>query len=133
MKYILTAITVLIFSHGQSQINWQKTTHWRLYRITEKALFSVSVDSLNLFKSYPLRLDSIVDFLDSVNPLPVDVEPLWMGGQVATCVYDGKMRKILISDYAGYFYDQSSGTFFQLSAKKKDDWMDYIKSCLLSL
>jgi hypothetical protein len=133
MKYILTAITVFIFSHGQSQINWQKTTNWRIYRITGKVLFSVSIDSLNVFKSYPLQLDSIVDFLDSVNPLPVDVKPVWMGGQVATYIYNGKMRKILISDYAGYFYDQTSGTYFQLSAKKKDDWIGYINSCLLSL
>jgi len=133
MKRILTAILVLAIGCGQGQVNWQQASNWRLYRITGNAIFSISVDSLRGMKSYPLRTDSMAGLLDSVHQLAADVKPAWMGGTVATCTCDGKTRKIIISDYAGFFYDQSSGTYFQLSLQKKDDWMDYINSCVLKL
>jgi hypothetical protein len=133
MKHILTAILVLVIGCGQSQVNWQQASNWRLYRVTGNAIFSISVDSLSRLKSYPLRTDSMAGLLDSVGQLPADVKPAWMGGKVATCICNGKTRKILISDYAGYFYDQLSGTYFQLSPQKKDEWMDYINSCVLRL
>jgi len=132
MKNILLAFVVLAFTHNQSPINWKQTSHWRLYKING-VQFSISADSLSLFKNYQLQSDSIVTFLHGVEAIPADARPVWMGGFVATCLYDGKIRKILISSYGGFFYDQTSGTFFQLPAQMKDDWLQYINSCLSAL
>lgn len=133
MKNVLLAFTVLAFCHSQSPINWQQTSHWRLYKIKGAVQFSISADSLDLFKNYQLRSDSMVYFLRSADPLPADARPTWMGGAVATCQYDGKIRKVLISSYGGFFYDQMSDTFFQLPAQKKDEWLGYINNCLSAL
>jgi hypothetical protein len=133
MKNILLAFMVLAFTHSQSPINWQQTSHWRLYKIKDSVQFSISADNLSLFKNYQLRSDSMVHFLHGIEPLPAEGSPVWMGGAVATCLYDGKIRKILISSYGGFFYDQSSDTFFQLPAQMKDNWLEYINSCLSAL
>jgi hypothetical protein len=130
MKNILLAFAILAFTHSQSLINWQQASHWRLYKIKDSVQFSISADSLSLFKDYQLRTDSMVNFLHGIEPLPAEECPVWMGGAVATCLYEGKIRKILISSYGGFFSDQASGTFFQLAGQMKDDWLDYINSCL---
>jgi hypothetical protein len=133
MKSILIALTLLALTHSQEPIIWQKTSNWKLYKINDSVMFSISADSLNLFKNYQLQSDSIINFLDGVVTLPKVQGAAWMGGVVASCVYAGKVRKILISDYGGFFYDQESGNFFQLPAQVKDDWMRYINSCLSTL
>lgn len=133
MKNILLAFAFLAYTDSQSPINWQQTSHWRLYKIKGSVQFSISADSLNLLKNYQLRSDSMVYFLHSADLMPANMRPTWMGGAVATCLYDGKMRKILISLYGGFFYDQASGTFFQLPTQMKDDWLQYINGCLSSL
>jgi hypothetical protein len=130
MKIVLLAFTVLSFTHSQSPINWQQTSHWRLYNIKDAVQFSISADSLSFFKNYQLQSDSMANFLHGIEPLHIEESPVWMGGVVATCLYDGKIRKILISSYGGFFYDQVSGTFFQLPLQKKEDWLNYINSCL---
>jgi hypothetical protein len=133
MKNILLAFAILAFTRSQRPINWQQTSHWRLYKIKDAIQFSISADSLYLFKNYQLGLDSMTNFLHGVIPLPADEGPAWMGGAVATCLYDGKIRKILISSYGGFFYDQASGTFFQLPAQVTDGWLSYINSCLSTM
>jgi hypothetical protein len=133
MKNFLLGFAVLAFYHNQSPINWQQTSHWRLYKIKGSQQFSISADSLSLFKNYQLRSDSMVYFLHAADPKPADARPTWMGGAVATCLYDGKIRKILISSYGGFFYDQTSDTFFQLPGQMKDEWMGYINGCLSAL
>jgi hypothetical protein len=133
MKNILLAFSILAFTHNQSPINWQQTSHWRLYKIKDAIQFSISADSLNLFKNYQLWSDSMVNFLHGIVPLPAEESPAWMGGAVATCLYGGKIRKILISSYGGFFYDQTSGIFFQLPGQMKDEWMEYINGCLSAL
>src|SRR5580692_2230189 len=107
MKNILLGLAVLIFYRIQSPVNWPQTSHWRLYKIRGSVQFSISADSLNLLKNYQLRSDSMVYFLHSADPFPSTTRPTWMGGAVATCLYDGKIRKILISSYGGFFYDQT--------------------------
>src|ERR1700749_38523 len=124
MKFFLFGITILIFYHYQGQINWEKTNHWRLYKIKESVQFSISADSLFLFKNYQLQADSMVYFLRSADSIPANARPVWMGGAIATCLYNGKIRKILISSYGGFFYDQSSDKFFQLSDQVRDKWLE---------
>ena len=133
MKNILLAFAFLAFTRSHSPINWQQTSHWRLYKIKDSVQFSILADSLSLFKNYQLQSDSMVNFLHGVLPLPADEGPAWMGGAVATCLYDGKIRKILISSYGGFFYDQASGTFYQLPVQVKDRWLSYINSCLSTM
>ena len=133
MKNILLAFAFLAFTRSRSSINWQQTSHWRLYNIKEAVQFSISADSLSGLKNYQLQSDSVMNFLHGIESLPVEENPVWMGGAVATCLYDGKIRKILISSYGGFFYDQASGTFFQLPTQMKDAWLQYINSCLSTL
>jgi len=133
MKNFLLGFAIFAFYHVKSQVNWQQSTQWRLYKIQESVQFSISADSLSLFKNYQMRSDSMLYFLRSVDPMPADARPVWMGGFAATCLYEGKIRKILISAYGGFFYDQASNKFFQLPGQEKDEWMQYINGCLSTL
>jgi len=133
MKIIMVVLMLLNLFPSQEPINWQKTSHWQLYKINDRVMFSISTDSLKLFKNYQLQPDSIMNFLNGIIQLPKIQGVAWMGGVLASCVYDGKVRKILISDYGGFFYDQASGNCFQLPTQVKDDWMVYINNCLSTL
>ena len=91
------------------------------------------VDSLVFLRSRALAGDSVRQFLDSAEALPSGVRPAWMGGFLVTCVFHGEVRKIEVSSYGGFFYDQGSKTYFQLPGEKKDEWFTYLNGCLSAI
>jgi hypothetical protein len=133
MKWILLSLAFLCFYCANGQVVWKNGTNWRLYKIQGPEIFSIPIDTLTRIKSYTLSTDSMRDFLYSLDTVPSEVQPTWMGEFLVTCVLNGQIRKIEVSVYGGFFYDQTAKRYFQLPANKKNDWLSYITTCYSSI
>jgi hypothetical protein len=116
-----------------AQIEWSKASHWKIYKIPESIIFKVRLDSLSQLNSRPLFQDSVVSYMGTSRLLPDSINPVWMGGWVATYEYSGQVHKIQISAYGGFFYDQSSGRYYEIPIGLRDEWMTYVNQLLSSM
>jgi hypothetical protein len=133
VKILVTVIfTVRAYTDAQGQVLWMKAQNWKIYNGGDSS-FAISIDSLKGEKYHQLNADSMRYFLDSVTLLPNNIQPGWMGVYLTTCVIEGEIRKVLISYYAGFFYDEKSRRYYQIPASKKDDWRNYLDACLISI
>src|SRR4051812_28272779 len=117
MKNIVLFLLTLGFALAVNaqEIDWKSAKNWRLYNIRESAAFDYRLDTLKNFKSIPLDLDTMTGFLSEVAQWPKDKYSLWSGLYVATCeLPKGDIRKIEISVYGGFFYDDRTKTYYQL-------------------
>ena len=57
----------------------------------------------------------------------------WMGGYIATCEYDGMLRKVVFSNYGGFFFDQTTGGYYQLPEGKIDDWLSFLQNSYITM
>ena len=130
MKYIVLFISVLVVSKCFSQnINWKDAKNWRLYDIRDGSAFNYSLDTLKNFKSIDLNPDTMHIFLLDVVEWPKNKSSLWMGLYVATCELPGKeIRKIEISVFGGFFYDDLTKTYFQIPLSVRNDWLGYFSA-----
>src|SRR4051794_14042592 len=107
-------------------IDWKSARNWRLYSIRESAAFDYTLDTLKHFKSIPLDLDTMVNFLSDVEQWPKEKYSLWSGLYVATCeLPNADVRKIEISVYGGFFFDDRSKTYYQLPRETRNAWLEY--------
>ena len=110
-----------------SQIDWGKTTSWKLYDLNGRKGFSIQVDSLSNFRSTKLNDDSVHNFLRSISQWPKEKTAVWMGYFVATCkTPDNNIHKIDISMYGGFFFDETTHLYYELPEQVRDEWMKYI-------
>lgn len=129
---VIIILTVRVYSDAQGQVVWKKAQSWKIYNGGDSS-FVVSLDSLKTHKYYQLNADSMKYFLDSVTLLPSIVRPAWMGAYLTTCIVEGETRKVLISYYAGFFYDERDKRYYQIPLSKKGDWRNYLDACLISI
>jgi len=136
MKWIeVLAVIILsvdVHTNVRGQVLWKNAQSWKLYDEGDSS-FSLSVDSLKGLRYYQLNTDSMKCFLDSVTLLPNDVQPASMGAYLTTCTFEGATRKVLISYYAGFFYDENTKRYYQISSLKRADWRNYLDACLTSV
>jgi hypothetical protein len=112
------------------EINWKETKNWRLYDIQDKRAFNYPIDSLSNFKSTPLNSDNMLPFLSNVSLIPIERTPLWMGFYVTTCqTKEDKIKKIEISIYGGFFYDEEEKKYYQLPLDIRKNWLNYLSDC----
>lgn len=130
MKYIVLFIYILFANKCFSQnINWKDAKNWRLYDLRSGSAFNYSLDTLKKFRSIDLDPDTMHIFLSEVIEWPKSKTSLWMGLYVATCeLPEREIRKIEISVYGGFFYDDLTKTYFQLPSSDRDDWLDYFSA-----
>jgi hypothetical protein len=137
MKRLLSLLLVLSLSSpftARTQVSqWQRSSHWTLYNVGGAKFYSISVDSLKTYNSRPLSDDTIHDFLAHVFLPPSDKPPVWMGAYVATCIIDGHKRKIDISSYGGFFFDEAEKKYYSVSERDQKDWLDYLANCAGSI
>jgi hypothetical protein len=133
MKMFVLIAFILFIQQAHAQVLWDKTSDWKLYNINESEIFSVSTDSLGRLPSYTLFSDSVMAFINSCKQIPLKDQPVWMGGYLASCIYNGHLRKVAISAYGGFFYDENSNLFYKLTEAKKDDWSSYLNHCYRAL
>jgi hypothetical protein len=133
MRQLILALLVLTTTLTEAQVNWKETSDWKIYNPGRLNIFTIPLDSLAYLRSRALAGDSVRQFLDSIKALPGTVRPAWMGGSLVSCLFHGEVRKIEVSSYGGFFYDQGSKTYFQLPAEKKDEWFTYLNGCLSTI
>lgn len=56
-----------------------------------------------------------------------------MGGYLATYNLGGALRKVDISSYGGYFYDEKTGTYYQMPIEKIDAWLEFLRNSYTNL
>ncbi len=126
MKTFLVLLIVFGAFNTEAQIDWGKSSHWKIYKVPEPIMFKIPIDSLPQTNSQTLRKDSILIYIGSSTILPDSIKPVWMGGWLATYEFSGQEHKIEISSYGAFFYDQSTNRFYQIPMELKEDWMTYI-------
>jgi hypothetical protein len=128
MKKLVLIGSILIFSlfSASSQgIKWASTKNWRLYEIKDKQYYALPVDSLTRFKTLAISSDTIHDFLKLAEQWPKEKYSMWMGRYLCSYELDGIARKIYISVYGGFFFDEVSTTYYQVPEALEDEWQKY--------
>jgi hypothetical protein len=126
MKALITLLILNVLSVAPAQVAWNKTSDWQLYQIQGHGVFNYSIDTLKSFRSTPLNADSMKSYLNNAQIMKHDGSVAWMGGYVSTCKLEGVTRKIEISNYGGFLYDESTKTFYQVQEEKAGAWSVYL-------
>jgi hypothetical protein len=109
-----------------------QASDWTLYKYQGHKLFEISIDSLKSLGSLKMNQDSMSEFVNSATILHTKAPLIWMGGFIATCNLNGTLRKIDLSIYGGYFYDEKSSTYYQLPIEKIDAWLAFIQNSYMA-
>jgi len=125
------SLTLSIFLHGLGQqVDWGKTSEWRMYKVVRTAQISpyrLSLDSLMAFPSMKLNDDSMHLFLNDIVSLGHQEGVTWQGVFPCSVKFsNGDVHEILISVYGGFFYDVATKVFFQISDVWKAFWLEYL-------
>ena len=120
------AVLLAVSKSSAQQSDWAQSKGWTLYSIHNRKIWSLPLDSLDQFPHKVLNNDSIIRFVKNASPLPAGTSPAWMGEYVATCTLYKKKRKIAISTYGGFFFDQTEGKYYQLPQDVQVVWLNYL-------
>jgi hypothetical protein len=127
MKHLL--LLGLLISSGLAgctqQPDWQKATNWTIYNIQGKNIWKLPLDSLDLYIHQSLNVDTMKTYLAKVSAISPH-GAAWMGAYVTTCILDNKKRKVDISTYGGFFYDELQKKYFQIPVDLQKGWLDYL-------
>lgn len=135
LKYRLVLLLVLSTTvAGMAQPTvWQKASNWSLYNVGGAKFYRVSLDSLERYRHRHLNDDSMRMYLTQSVDLASDKAPMWMGAYVASCTIEHKKRKIDISSYGGFFYDETDKKYYSVPQNLQKDWLNYLADCAGSL
>lgn len=125
----LVLLVALSISSGISfaQISpWQRSTEWKLYNTGGRKFYRINPDSLKVLPSHALNDDTMRSFL--IRSEPLNDKPLWMGAYVTSCIIDHKQRKIDISTYGTFFFDESDGKLYSIPSDMQQDWLRYLSA-----
>src|SRR6478735_7154402 len=129
-KPLLISFFVLLslISQGQvKELNWQNSRNWKMYDIHDRAGFRYSIDTLRNFKNADMGDEKVIAFLKNVIYLPNEKSAVWMGLYIATCeLEDKKIRKILLSNYGGFFYDELTKQYYELPEINRNEWIEFL-------
>jgi hypothetical protein len=132
IAFLLISLSLGRFS--AQDIDWSQTTHWRIYNIHNKKDFGFSIDTLSHFNSVELSDDSMHSFLQRVTQLKDVQMPIWMGHFVATCMLkDGSARKVELSTYGGFFYDDKTKNYYEVPEEVRSQWHSYLSDSKASI
>lgn len=146
MKYLLL-IQIIVFSvaytshrmpdsHMQNRgmSHWDSTRNWRIYKLQNlRKVVRIPVDSLKLIDNTPLNDDSMHSFLSTSRKLTVE-GPAWMGCYLVS--YEdpnGQVRKVIISQYAGFFYSEAQNSYFEIEASAQQEWLHFLSDNYIKL
>lgn len=124
--FLLFAFSLSTYFLYSQTIDWKKTNNWRLYEVNSRQAFSIKSDSLKYMKSIEADHKLVKDFLAKTHPLQNGKEAVWMGAYLVSYqLADGKPRKLIVSTYGGFMFDECTKTFWELPAFLRDDWREY--------
>lgn len=105
-----------------------------MYDIHDGNAFRYKMDTLQHFKKISLDDSLMHHFLRNAKAMPKDQTVLWMGLYVATCRFDDSTtRKIDISVYGGFFFDEQTRTYYEVPPVLKEDWLHYFHDQLAAM
>src|SRR5258708_18924536 len=134
MKYVYIILFLLIGYIAKSQnIPFQQTKNWKIYLIKDRNKFNYSVDTLKNFKNHTLNSDSILFLFRSVSNLGQMSSPAWMGSHVITYELQNVVRKLDVSVYGGFFYDETTHAYYQVGEPNAKQWLEYLANCVTYL
>jgi len=120
-------ITIGFLSCKAQHEPWPKTKNWKVYKGEGQQVFSYSIDTLNSIPSKRLNQDSIQFFLENMVQVSDTTHPIWMGSYLASYESSaGKVHKVEVSIYGGFFYDESSGKYYNLPRQFNAKWLAFI-------
>jgi hypothetical protein len=127
MKRALFTLYILFLGNQAfcQAINWNETKNWKLYSVFANEALNYSLDSIDRIISIPLSNDTIQIFLSNCEAWPKDKSSFWMSAYLCTYELGGKMRKITISNYGGFFFDYETKQYYQIKEELKDEWLSY--------
>lgn len=124
----ISAILFLTSCKTQPPV-WRQTANWKIYKTDEQKGFSYPLDSLHTLLAGVLDADSIRAYLQYAQLVSKSDPPVWMGAWPASYeTPDGKTHKVMISVYAGFFYDESSQSTFSLPKNMGTHWRAYLSN-----
>jgi hypothetical protein len=128
MKIFLIVSLLYCSLLASCQVHWNQASDWKLYQYQGHRIFKLPIDSLKMYGSMAMNQDSMAFFVRSATLLNTKAPLIWMGGYVATCKIDGSFRKVELSRYGGYFYDEKTSAYYQLPSEKIDAWLAFIQN-----
>jgi hypothetical protein len=131
LKYLLPLPLAFSFiTISSTQVPpWQQASQWTIYNVRGAKFYKISLDSLDKYHNRPLNDDSMRTFLSQSSALPSDKPLVWMGAFVTSCIIDHQRRKIDISSYGGFFFDETDKKFYTIPQEIQKDWLNYLASC----
>jgi hypothetical protein len=133
MKIVISACLLLSCTISTCQIRWVKAGQWTLYAFEGNDQFKVSMDSLYNLDTLTLNQDSMAYYLFSAEIKHPSAPLIWMGGYIATCQLNGVVRKIEISNYGGFFFDEKTKAYYHIASDKAESWNAYLQQSFLTL
>ena len=133
MKIAISACLLLSSIISSCQIRWAKTTEWKLYAFEGNDQFKVPIDSLYNLDTLMLNQDSMASYLMSAEIKHPTAPTVWLGGYIATCRLNGTVRKVEISNYGGFFFDEKTKAYYHVTADKIEFWNSYLQGAFLTL
>ena len=98
-----------------------------MYDVHDFDAFNYSITDLDTLKAIPLNTDTMRLFLNNVEVWPHDKTSVWMGLYLTSFqMNDGQVRKIEISVYGGFLYDELEHTYYQVKENMRQDWLAYL-------
>jgi hypothetical protein len=133
MKLCMIVCLQFIVLLSCGQVQWTQSSDWTIYQTQAHDIFKVPPDSLSSLDTLRLNKDTVESYFSSLELMHPKAPVAWMGGYIATCKIDGIRRKIELSNYGGFLYDEKTSAFYRVSKDKIDAWNDYLQSSYLTL
>jgi len=117
---------------ASQNIPWAKASNWKIYSTNDKKAALYSIDTLTNFKSKKLSDDSMRSYLIDVARIEGQYGVVWQGYIVGSCELDHVTRKIIFSIYGGFFFDPTTGQYFEIEndLQLRKDWHAYLRNSL---
>ena len=131
---LLLAFIYYSFICFSQKMDWTITKEWCLYDIHNSNAFYFSLDTLKTFRSILLNDSVMSEMLGGSIEWPDNRAPVWMGLYVTTTrLLDGSIRKLDVSVYGGFFYDELNKAYYSVSPEKKAKWLGYLHDSMAKL
>lgn len=112
--------------NGQN-INWQKTSNWKIYKIQDNRSFIYTLDTLQNFTSIRVNDKEMQLLVQGIADLNQKESPLWMGNYVLSFDYpNGVSHKIEVSTYGGFLYEDAAKKYYFVPENNRRQLQDFM-------
>ncbi|WP_133994796.1 hypothetical protein [Dinghuibacter silviterrae] len=136
MKSIITILVAVYFSPigvKAQEIDWSKTTNWKMYDVP-RIHYNSPIDSLSQFDSVRLSLQTLQQFFSSVTKIPKEIRPYWEGVYICTAQTEtGQRIEVYVSTFGGFFMNGNTMDCYEIPDERKEDWQKYFKDEWMSI